>query len=197
MKKLIWITTLSVLFLVFILPGLLALTIKYTPANVQPPNDKTINIYWIYEASQEFVSQESNLMGIGMTIKNPNLKNKKDVTLSVYDGEGQQLRSSTLNGGSIQDGSYVKFLFEPIEDSQDKEYKFTIANPSAGAEEVLSLFYTKHLPDWIGEMVFDDEIVEGGISFVTYHKPKSKWEVINGIYSNWLSRLLSLDSQKI
>lgn len=197
MKKLIWFTTSMVLFLVFLLPGFLALGIKYIPFNVQPPLHKTKDIYWKFTVSQEFISQEGNLMGIGMTIKNPNLKNKKDVFLSIYNEKGELMRTSKLNGGSIQDGSFVKFLFEPIAGSGSQKYTFTIAAPSADAGEVLSLFYTEEQLFWIGKMMFDDEEFPGGISFVTYHKPGNKWEVIKGIYSNWFSRLLSPDSQKI
>lgn len=190
MKKMIWFTTLSVIFSVLILPGLLALGVKYLPSGVQPPLHKTKDVYGERFISQEFTSFRSNLTGIAMTVKNPNLKNKKDVFLHVYDENSEVLRETKLNGANIEDGNFVKFLFNPISDSKGKAYKFIITSPESGEGEVLPIFYTDEKPVWSGLMMFEDnEGIEGSVSFVTLHKPESKLEVVSEIYSDLFSRL--------
>lgn len=186
----IWFTVLAVLFAVFVLPGILALGIRYIPYDIQPPLERVKNIYGKYTISQEFTSQEGQLTGIAMTIKNPNLKNKKDFFLDLYNDKGEMLREVKFNGANVEDGTYIKFLFDPIADSRGKKYLITLSNPSGDDEEVLGIYYTLNKPSWIGKMVFGLEEQEGGISLVTFYKPQSKLGVIKTIYTSWLSRLL-------
>lgn len=192
MKKMIWFTVLSVLFAVFVLPGILALGIKYIPYDIQPSLDKVKNLYGKYTVSQEFVSQEDQLTGIAMTIKNPNLKNKKDFFMDLYNDKGELTRQVKFSGMNVEDGTYIKFLFDPITESKGKKYMIVLSNPSAGDEEVLGIYYTQKVPSWIGTMKFDLEEQEGGVSIVTFHKPQSKWGVIKNIYSSWTNRVLGL-----
>lgn len=192
----IWFTAVTVLFFVFVLPGLLGLFIKYIPYNYQPSLDNVRGIYGIISVSQTFTSQEANLTGVGMTIKNPNLKNKSQFYFRLFSDDGRLVRQVVYSGANVEDGSYVKFLFDPIADSQGKTYIIRLENPSAGDEELLGVYYTNSKPGWIGAMTYDDKPVEGGVSLVTYHKPASRLSVIKGIYSNLLSRLLHLSSQR-
>jgi len=189
-KNMIWLTIITVLFSVFILPGIFALGIRYIPYDIQPPLERVKNIYGKYTIFQEFTSQDAQLTGIAMTIKNPNLKNKKDFFLDLYNDQGEMLREIKFNGANVEDGSYIKFLFDPIADSIGKKYNLVLSNPSGDEEEVLGIYYTLNKPAWIGKMTFNLEEQEGGISLVTFHKPQSKLGVIKTIYSNWLSRLL-------
>lgn len=191
MKKMIWLTIFSVLFLIFVMPVVLAVALKVTPAGDQPGynSDQRLPIYGIRGISQKFVSKEKNLTAIGTSIRNPNLKNKKEVILSLYDEEGKLMRTSTLNGQNFQDGDFVKFYFEPIADSTNKTYSFTLFSPEAGPEEIIEVFYINSPTDVILEFTYGKTTYPGGLPIVTFHKPGSKWEVIKEIYSGWLSRL--------
>ncbi|HLD92278.1 MAG TPA: hypothetical protein VI795_02680, partial [Patescibacteria group bacterium] len=87
MKKMIWLTIFTVLFLVFIVPVILSLALKIIPKNIQPSYDSNIRIsvYKDREFTQEFIANNNNLTSIGTSIRNPNLKNKKDVIFNLYD----------------------------------------------------------------------------------------------------------------
>lgn len=197
MKKMIWFTTISVLFMLFIMPGVMASTIKMTPAGDQPGyGPRRLSIYSKHELIQKFISKEKNLTAIGTTVKNPNLKNKKEVILDLYDSGHNLIRKSILNGFNIGDGDFVKFVFEPIMDSQNKEYIFILSSPNAGADEIVEVFLMDNPADGIIEYTFGEETHDGGIPLVTFHKPQSKWEVIRRVYSNWLSKLLFPGSRK-
>ncbi len=196
MKKIIWITSIFILGMVFVLPAILALGIRVIPSDVQPSLNKTKDVYGLFTVTQEFTSLRPNMTSIGLSIKNPNLKNRKDVTLPLYNESGEIIRTSTLNGLNIDDGAFVKFTFDPITDSLNKKYSFTISAPFAGPEDLLALYCTDNKPSWIGQLIFDKEKVAGGLSMVTFHKPLSKAEVIKEIYSNLFSRLLLHRSQK-
>ncbi len=193
----IWFTTASVLFVIFIFPAIMALTIKMIPAKDQPGyGPKRISVYGIKELSQKFVSLEKNLTAIGTTVKNPNLKNKKEVILDLYDVSGNLVRTSILNGFNIGDGDFVKFVFDVIPDSVNKEYRLRLSSPTAGADEIVEVFLMDNPTPEIIEYTFAEETYQGGIPLVTFHKPENKWEVIRRIYSSWLSRLLFPRSQK-
>ena len=183
MKKMIWFTTISILFVLFIVPGIMASAIKMIPAGDQPGyGPRRLSIYGIGELSQKFISKEKNLTAIGTTVKNPNLKNKKEVILNLYDANNNLIRKSILNGFNIGDGDFVKFVFEVVPDSLDKEYSFTLSSPTAAADEIIEVFLIDGPANGIIEYTFGEETHEGGIPLVTFHKPDSQWEVIRGVY---------------
>lgn len=194
MKKLIGLTTIFVLFLIFVVPALLALGIKLIPGEDQPGynSNQRLSVYGTRNVSQKFVSNDSNLSAIGTSIRNPNLKNKKDVILSLYDANKELLRTSVLSGQNIEDGNFVKFVFDPIVDSKGKTYTFTLSSPEAGTEDTVEVFYTQSSPSWIVEYTYDQKSYPGGIPIVLYFKPVGKWGVVKMIYASWLARIFML-----
>lgn len=197
MKKLIWFTTISILFLVFIAPAVLALGISLVPGDSQPGYnpDLRLSIYKDRDVTQRFISQDANLSAIGTSIRNPNLKNKQDIILALFDDRMNLLRTVTINGQNVEDGSLVKFVFDPIPDSNDETYIFTLASPDAGPEETIEVFVVD-MPGWIQQYTYDQKVYPGGLPMVLYFKPVSKFAVIKDIYSNLFSRLLHLNFQK-
>ncbi len=198
MKKIIWATTLSISFLLFVLPGILASTLDMVPANDQPGynGSKRLSIYGERQFSQKFISRDKNLTAIGTSIKNPNLKNKQEIIFNLYGKDKVLIRTAALNGFNIGDGDFVKFVFQSVPDSGGKEYSFTISSPAAGPGEMLEVFIIEPTPDII-DYFYEEETHPGGIPLVTFHKPNSKLELIKTVYFNWFSRLLSPGSQKI
>jgi hypothetical protein len=144
------------------------------------------------------VAKTNNLTAIGLSIRNPNLKNRKDVIFSLYDSGGTLARTVTINGMNLEDGSFIKFVFPPIAESVGKEFSFTISSPGAGPEETIEVFIinSREALSGITEYVYLEETFEGGTPIVTYSKPESKLSTVKEVYSNWLSRLLHLRSQK-
>ncbi|MEK7472757.1 MAG: hypothetical protein AAB625_01830 [Patescibacteria group bacterium] len=198
MNKFNLFTIFTILFLLFVVPGLLASFIKMIPANDQPGygSKGSVSIYGQRDFTQYFVSKNKNLVAIGTTIKNPNLKNKKDIIFNLYDDSDNLIRTTTLNGFNIGDGDFVKIVFENVVDSENKKYYFILSSPSAGDEETIGVFLTEPT-DEILEFIYDDETHLGGAPIVTYHKPDSRLEVIKVVYSNLFSKLLFLDFQRI
>lgn len=199
MKKLIWFTTISVLFLIFVIPAILAMGIKMVPGEDQPGYnpDQRLSIYGIRGITQKFVSSGTNLSAIGTSIRNPNLKNKKDIIFNLYNEKMETLRTSIINGQNVEDGNFIKFIFDPISDSKNKIYYFTLASPDAGPEETIEVFYTKDLPSWIEQYSYDKKEYQGGLPIVLYFKPVSKVAVIKDIYANLSSKLLPQSFRKL
>ncbi len=192
MKIMIWLTTLFILILVLIVPGVLALAIDMTPNGDQPGynSNQRLSIYGVREVSQKFVSKEKNLTAIGTSIRNPNLKNKKPIILNLYNQNRELIRTSILNGQNLQDGDFIKFVFLVVPDSVNKTYTFTISTPLAGPEETIEVFYFNSPTENIIEYTYDENTYPGGLPIVTFHKPENKWEVVKDVYSNLFSRLL-------
>ncbi|KKS95156.1 MAG: hypothetical protein UV71_C0011G0009 [Microgenomates group bacterium GW2011_GWC1_43_13] len=198
MKKLIWFTTITILFLVFIAPAFLALGIKMIPGENQPGYDpaQRLSIYQTRNVTQQFTSQDANLSAIGTSIRNPNLKNKKDIILTLFNENMEIIRTTTINGQNVEDGNFIKFVFEIVPNSENKTYFISLSSPDAGPEEMIEVFYSHNMPGWIEQYTYDQEVQPGGLPIVLYFKPVSKFAVIKDIYSNWFSRLLHLNSQK-
>ncbi len=193
MKKMIWFTIAVVIGIVFVVPALLSLFIPMIPSGVQPGYDSNIrlSIYSNLVFVQKFISKTNNLTAVGLSIRNPNLKNQSEVIFNIYSLDGTLLRGVTINGRNLEDGSFIKFIFPPILDSLNKEYLFSLSSPGAGAEETIELFIIKEGGEsGIIEYSYGGGNHPGGTPIVIYSKPDSKFSVIKSVYSNWLSRLL-------
>lgn len=193
MKKMIWFTVITVLGIIFIVPMFLSLFIPMIPSGVQPGYDPNIrlSIYSNIVFVQKFVSKANNLTAIGLSIRNPNLKNQSEIIFNIYNPDGTLIRDVKISGRNLEDGSFIKFIFPPIIDSMNKEYLFSLSSPGAGAEETIELFIIKEGGEsGIIEYSYGRENHPGGTPIVLYSKPDSKFSVIKSVYSSWLSRLL-------
>ena len=192
MNKLITATVLIVIFMVVGVPFVLALLLKYVPYNIQPGLAGTQDIYGLITVSQDFVSQKDNLTGVGLSIKNPNLKNKKDLLLELYDNGDNLIRTTVVNGASIEDGDFVKLIFDPVEFSSNKKFKVNLSSRLTGKEDVLQPFYTQENISWMGNIVLDNGIeaeeLEGSLAMVTFHKPASKLALVKEIFQGVSTR---------
>lgn len=188
--KLIIFTTGLTFFMVFILPGLLSLGIRYIPGSDQPSLDRSEKIFFGQNISQEFTSPKESLTGIGLSLKNPNLANKRDIILNLEDDKGSTISASVLNGAHIQDGKFVKFIFNPIVDSKNKNYRFVLSSPKSSAVDSLEVFYTvSKIPNADKFMIAERVSTESAISFVTFHKPE-RVVLLAEIYGGWIDRLI-------
>lgn len=189
MQKFSIFTIVIILVLLFGTPAIMASLIKMIPANEQPGYGQMgrVSVYGDRTFTQYFISKQNNLTSVATTIKNPNLHNKKDVFFKLYDMESILVRSVTMNGFNIGDGDFVKIIFDPIVDSENKRYYFTLSSPAAGEEEIIEIFLTAKTPE-ILEYTYDEETKEGGAPIVTFHKPNSRLETVKSVYSNLLSK---------
>lgn len=199
MKKMIWLTVAFVFGLVFIVPIVLSMGLKMIPVNTQPgfDNNVRLSIYRDRIFVQKFTAKKENLTAIGVSIRNPNLKNKANIYFVLQNLDGSIVRSARISGMNLEDGSFTKFVFDPITDSLGKEYLFTISSPDAGPEEVIELFIIgTDYASGITEYSYIGEAHEGGTSIVQYIKPVSKFITVKEVFSNLISRLLPHYSQK-
>lgn len=187
--KLIYTTCFLIIFLMF-LPAILIYFIKEAPNDFQPPLHSTEHIYADSTTSQSFLSYENDLSGIGISIKNPNLQNQKDIILQIYDQDNQLIRNVSINGSKIHDGQLVKFKFDPIKDSKDRVFKFTLQAPQEGEQtKSLEVFLTYEIPNWSRGLYINNNLSDASISFVTYHHIESPLLNIFNIYTKWWYKL--------
>lgn len=191
MNKFSQFTIFTILFLLFAVPAFFASLLKMLPANDQQGYGSmgTLSVYGKRDFTQYFVSKNKNLTAIGTTIKNPNLKNKKDIIFNLFDENNNLVRSVILNGFNIGDGDFVKIVFNPITDSAQKKYYFTLVSPDAKADETIEMFLAEPTNEII-EYVYDEEKHLGGTPLVTFHKPDSRLNTIKQVYLNLFSKLL-------
>lgn len=189
MKQILFTVFLSI-FLVILLPMFLSFGIRFVPDRFQPSLGVTQKVYDDVEVSQRFIASEDNLSTLGMSIKNPNLVNKKEIRLSIYDQDENLVRESVLSGMNIEDGKFVKFKFDPIYDSRNKEYRFVLSALSTQKHEALEVFLTSDNLPGVEKSYIDLEESEYSTSFVPFYKPKNFFEVGLNIYSQWIGKFL-------
>lgn len=195
--RLVTFTTITIIFLSLFLPGMLTFGISNIPQNDQPSLDRTQKLYGDLMVSQVFMSTANNLSGIGLSIKNPNLLNKKDVILSIYAEDGILLRTVSLNGARIADGKFVKFRFAPIKISENRQFLFTLTAPSTSREEAdenraLEVFLANQQPSNVFNLTIGDKIISGSsVSYVAFYKPPYPTYVLENIYSKWIRNFVA------
>lgn len=188
MNRLILFTIIFVFIIAMVIPFGLTFAIRHLPGDIQPSLTNTEKIYDKVSLSQSFISPKDNLEGIGVSIKNPNFANKNDATIGIYDESSNLIKTVVLNGKNIADGKFVKIFFDPIKDSLNKRFTWSISSPESKYEDALEIFLTDKKPIWsMGLKVGDKEVVDS-LSYITLHKPNSKVEVLTIVISGWISR---------
>lgn len=182
MRRLILATSFIVLTIISIVPFVGSLFLRHIPENIQPSLDQTVKIYDKIKITQIIKVKHNNFSELGLSIKNPNLANKKDITLRVYDGE--VIRNSVLNGAHIQDGKFVKFKFEPILASQNRSYKIGIESEMSNVNDAFEVFVAY---DGSSEILVDDQKIPGSLSLVIFYKTPNilhaYFQIVNGAWS--------------
>lgn len=173
-------------FVILAIPAVLSLGIQLVPGSFQHSLDDQQKIYGDKEISQVINVDQDRLSGIGISIRNFNLINKKDIKLTLYKGDAP-IRTVTVNGGVIRDGHLIKFLFDPITGSKGQAYRMVFSAEQALPDEALEIFFTKNLR---GEpSIVDKEVYEGGLSKVLFYSPSNKMNLIADIYGGWFRKL--------
>lgn len=164
-----------VILLLFLMPGLLALFIKYLPLNQQPGTDRSEKIYGEIVLEQTITALENNLDAIAVSLRNFNLLNKKMLRMILFFGNHSEVRRAEVNGANINDGDLVRFSFNPISDSLSKSYLIEFSAPDSLESEAIQVFYTK----------------DNKVAYQDFYKPVSKVGFVLDIYTDFIRRFVS------
>lgn len=173
MKLLISTTTIIVFIILVVIPFMVMATIDFIPLNEQPGFDWTEKVYSHNTVTQTIFSSHNNLSAVGMSIKNPFFRNKKDIFLKIYK-DSNLLRESKLNGLNIGDGDFVRFHFEPITESMSQTFSLVLTAPDSDEQETLELIVSKSIPNWSKQLKVGDEIKTGSLSMVQFSSNQNK-----------------------
>ncbi|MFA5932955.1 MAG: hypothetical protein WCV81_01665 [Microgenomates group bacterium] len=180
---------LVVISFIILMPVIIGLNIRSTQDPIQPSFAGTEKIFQSVLVSQKFLSKENGLSGIGISIKNPNLANKNELTLSLYEGE-RAIRSLSINGGAIEDGSLLRFLFPKIPDSKGKVYTFVLNSPASVEPEAFEAYLTN-------EKFSDESLIvnnnerQDNVSFIRIYKSGNPIAVLGEIFSGVFVKLFN------
>lgn len=155
---------------IFLIPFLLTLFIKEIPNDVQPSLEGTQIIYKDTEALQSFKSAMNNLSGIGLSIKNPYFRNRKDLIFNILNFDKILIRTGKINGANISDGDLMKIQFDPINDAKNKEFFLELKALDTKDNEAFEVFLTSKKTAWIGNLYINSQKQDSNLSFFTYHK---------------------------
>lgn len=181
----IYLSTFIFIFLILVIPMFLSLGIKLVPNSFQPSLDDRQKVYKDREISQLIVADKDYFSGVGVSVRNLNLMNKKDLKMSLYKDDNL-IRQVNINGLVIKDGELVKFIFEPIKESLSQTFKITFSAESSRVDEALEIFLTKNVT---GEkVIIGKDFYPEGLSDVLYYKASNPLSVTLDIYKEWFKR---------
>ena len=105
------------------------------------------------------------------------------------------MRTTVVNGASIEDGDFVKLIFDPVESSLNRKFKVDLFSRPTGKEDVLQPFYTQEEISWMSNIVLDNGLeareLEVSLAMVTFHKPASKLALVKQISEGVSDRFFS------
>lgn len=174
MNRQILVTIILVILIVFLIPLFLTFNIKEIPNDLQPPLDHTQKIYQTNIVVQEFVASGDRLSSIGVSVKNPNLANKKDLTFKLLDSNDQILRTIVKSGLYIEDGNFIKFSFDPVVDSNGKPYKFVFESSDSNLSDAFQVFIDAN---------------SGSVSYVSFYQRANIFSIALRIFSGWFLKI--------
>lgn len=173
---------------ILLIPVGLAFFIEKVPLNIQPGLEKTVSINKEQTVKQSFYVDQNNLSGVGLSIKNPNLMNKKDLYLEILEDEAV-IRKVTVSGYSIGDGNFINFEFDPITNSANKEYSFLLSSPQTEVSESFSVYASEKDEKYNRGLLVNNEVQRGTSSFVIFTKSINPLNIVLSIYLDLVDRL--------
>lgn len=188
--KEVYITIITII-LILSAPFFLSMGIHDIPLNIQPSLEQTQKIYGKIIVSESITIPVDNFSIVGVSVKNPNFASKEDLTLAIYDVNNMLIRTSLINGKSIQDGNFIKFVFSPIADSGGKNYLLTFSAPSATWDTAFDIFLTNQKIEGMGPLMVNEKIIPGEISLVSFYKPNNFLSTFSIISGRLLNRVIS------
>jgi len=174
MKKEIVLITILIIAFVFLSPLIVSFGLRELPITNQKPFGDHRKVYGEIVYNTNIIGEEANLLAVGLSFRNYNLLNKKDITMILYN-DGIEVRKASVNGGSITDGGLIKFRFAPLVDSKDKSYSVEISSKDSNDEDSLQVYFDSTGSD---------------LNYQLFYKP-NYLSTVTSVYNNWLAKLLS------
>jgi len=187
--KLVYLTTFFVLIMVIFGPAILGIGIHKVTGGFQPSLVNVVDLYGDRVIEQNIYSVKNNFSGIGLSIKNPNLLNTSEIYLDLTSADGQIKRTSKLSGRNIQDGALVTFNFDPISDSEGKQFIYTLKSSQTQSSAPLEPFYTNDQITNTANFTVNNQPGQGSLAQVSYYKVSNPVLIWLTIYRNWIWKL--------
>jgi glycosyltransferase involved in cell wall biosynthesis len=106
--------------------------------------------------SQTFQAQAPGLSGIEVLIGTYGRLNSCDLVLHLSDTQGAAIEraTATLNASALQDGTFCRFEFAPLADSEDREFTFWLESPDAVLGDCITVFTAVNRRDIVFSPVY-------------------------------------------
>ncbi len=157
---------------VLLLPFFISFSVKKTTGlNLTDASEK-IYFYEDKMFKKTFISPKNNLNSVVLKLKNAALRNQEQVIFRMLE-EGKVIREEKINGYNIKDEDWVRFAFEVVPNSYQKEFEMELVSPNSKINNAIAVY-----------------INNSGIpGIITYHTLSSRKELILQIYSDLYKRL--------
>lgn len=187
--KAVIISILILVVLFVLIPFSLLLSVDSISFIDQPSFRGDYKVYGDTNLKQEVYTDHNKFHAIAMSVKNPNLLNKNDLIIDIFDKSNNKVRHVKKTGLNIHGGSLVKFNFDPIEDSKDKKYNLLVYSPESQDFESFSIFLTSDQVSWIGDLKINDNLTSEKIALRVYYKPENRLLLIKNIYLSFFNNI--------
>lgn len=164
--------------LILTTPFIISLGIKYLPENPQPEIKSYAKIYGENKFSQIIKPENNNLSAVGITFKNPNLRNKNNLHLEIKNDSGLTLVNKIVNGQVIGDGNFLRIKFPPIIDSINKNLIVNFSSENSIDNDALEISLTNN-----------HNGMKPQLALATFYSPENPIFTGLDIYSDWFNKL--------
>lgn len=193
MNKKTWLLIIfGLLMAIFAILFLSAFGVRKRVDILQTRGDYLYRLYGDKEVGQTFVVNKDNLNIIILDLKNAALKNQQPIYFHLEEAKtARSLKEIEISGLNVGDPSSVRFQFDPILNSAGKKYRFYLYSPTSTEEDAIEVYYSSQDLYSEGEMMVDNQKLEGELRFTSYYYPGSKTTVIREMIKDFSMRLLA------
>jgi len=139
-------------------------------------NQPVGEIYGDSVVGQSFIATEDNFSRVDILFTTYERINTKNVIFSLKDDSSSiELFKIEMNASEIHDNKYYSIIFDPILNSKNKRYMFTISSPESIPGNAVSVYKTTSDSYPLGLGYINNEAISGDITFKTFNKYSNKF----------------------
>lgn len=139
-----------------------------------------------YTISQSFISHGDGLTGVAVRFATYQRRNSGTLNFTLYklltaDGREEKVKllSGAVSASELTDGAFETFSFNPVSQSENSRYLFTISSPDSDEGNAVTVFLSEGKSNVEGKTYIGGTSVRARLNFVTYIYQTNRQMMIN------------------
>lgn len=139
-------------------------------AQIDYDNESLGRMYGDTVIGQSFFSNEPNLTRIGVLFATSTRKNNEEIIFHVKElSSDENIVNISIHANEIRNEEYYSVIFDPIQESENKTYCFSLSSPSSTKRNAISVYSTTIDRYDMGSGFVNNSKIQGDFTFKTFH----------------------------